>query len=273
MSTEFKKWTHLGLTAVLAGSTLLAACGGEGEGEGEGEHGSAAIHGEGEGEGEGSYTVGGEGEGGEGEGGEGENGHAIDTLPLENRVAFMSGHVEAGLALFRAGAPEQAAIHLLHPVSETHEAERAGIDALGFKQELFETVSKALEDGLPAAEIEPQLAAAEANVKLMQENAGGDPLTIIEFLMDTVYEEYTIGVTDGVISDPGEYQDAFGFTVVAIDVANTVDAADTSALKSELETLLALWPDAPLADSTPAPVGQVVAQTSKVKLAAQALKN
>ena len=58
--------------------------------------------------------------------------HDMDTLPVAFRVAFMSGHVEAGLALYRAGAPEQAAKHLLHPVSETHAAERAGIDALGF---------------------------------------------------------------------------------------------------------------------------------------------
>lgn len=48
-------------------------------------------------------------------------GHAaMETLPVQFRVAFMSGHVEAGLALYRAGAPDQAARHLLHPVSETH---------------------------------------------------------------------------------------------------------------------------------------------------------
>ena len=34
--------------------------------------------------------------------------HEREALPVEKRVAFMSGHVEAGLALYRAGAPEQA---------------------------------------------------------------------------------------------------------------------------------------------------------------------
>ena len=69
----------------------------------------------------------------------------------------MSGHVEAGLALYRAGAPDQAAKHLLHPVSETHKAERAGIDALGFTPKVFEAVSKALDKGKSASEIEPML--------------------------------------------------------------------------------------------------------------------
>lgn len=208
------------------------------------------------------------GESGEGEGESGEAGHSMETLPVEKRVAFMSGHVEAGLALFRAGAPDQAAKHLLHPVSETHEAERAGIDALGFEQDIFLQVSTALEEGRPAEEIEPQLAAAEANMALMQQNAGGDPVEIIAYLMDTVFEEYRIGVTDGVITDPGEYQDAFGFTVVAIDVANRIEGQDTTRLIRELETLLAMWPETgPLADSTPTPVAELVAQTSQVHIA------
>ena len=201
------------------------------------------------------------------------HGHSaeMETLPVEKRVAFMSGHVEAGLALYRAGAPDQAAKHLLHPVSETHQAERAGIDALGFQQELFLTVSKALEEGRPAAEIEPQLAAAEANMALMQNNAGGAPVEVIGFLMDTVVEEYQIGVTDGIITDLGEYQDAFGFTVVALDIVERMDAAEKGVLKSELKALLALWPEGgPLADATPTAAGVVVAHVAKVRSALSA---
>ena len=68
-------------------------------------------------------------------------GHSeIGQLPIEKRVAFMAGHVQAGIALYRAGAPDQAAPHLLHPVSETHQAERTGIDALGFDQSIFLSV-------------------------------------------------------------------------------------------------------------------------------------
>lgn len=258
MTQTYKKLAGLGLSSALTVS-LLSACGNSQETTPVASEELAApvppaMTGEGEGE------------------GEGEAGHNMETLPVEKRVAFMSGHVQAGLALFRAGAPDEAAPHLLHPVSETHEAERAGIDALGFDQEIFLAVSTALEEGRPADEIAPQLAAAEANMALMQTNAGGDPLDVIAYLMDTVFEEYRIGVTDGVITDPGEYQDAYGFTVVALEIAGRMEGADTARLIGELETLLALWPEGgPLAESTPTSVAEIVAQTSNVHFALNAL--
>ena len=146
----------------------------------------------------------------------------------------MSGHVQAGIALYRAGAPDQAAPHLLHPVSETHQAERAGIDALGFDQSIFISVSEALEAGKPASEIQPQLRAAEANLAKMQKKAGGDPAEIIRFLMDTVVEEYAIGVNKGEITDPGEYQDAYGFTIIAVRLAKRMGNPKNKELRQAL---------------------------------------
>ncbi|HAN31409.1 MAG TPA: hypothetical protein DCQ06_07410, partial [Myxococcales bacterium] len=203
---------------------------------------------------------------------EGHEGHEnMAKLPVDKRVAFMSGHVATGLSLYRAGAPDQAAKHLLHPVSETHQAERKGIDALGVKAELFKSVSKALDAGKPASEIEPMLKAAEDNILLLQKNAGGKPLDIIEYLMETVDEEYSVGVKGGKITDPGEYQDAFGFATVALRMAKRIEGSDTKALVADLTALVALWPKGgPLAASTPSPVAKVKAQTAKVrKLLAQ----
>jgi hypothetical protein len=187
----------------------------------------------------------------------------METLAREKRVAFMSGHVMAGLALYRAGAPEEAAPHLLHPVSETHAAERAGLDELGFDPATFEAVSRALEAGRPANEVERLLNGAQANLARMQDRAGGDPMEIISYLMDVLEEEYAIGVTDGVITDPGEYQDAFGFTQVALRLARR---AENEPLIAELEVLEAMWPETgPLASSTPAPVADVNAQIARVR--------
>lgn len=261
MKIRMKAWTKIGLGTALA-SGAIAACGpapSDEPIETISKSPTVAVASEAS-------------EGGEGEGEGGEAGHGMDILPVEKRVAFMSGHVQAGLALFRAGAPDQAAQHLLHPVSETHDAERAGIDALGFDQAIFIAVSTALDEGRPATEIEPQLAAAEANMILMQTNAGGDPVDVIAYLMDTVFEEYRIGVKDGVISDPGEYQDAYGFTVVALDIANRMEGNGTARLVAELEALRALWPDVgPLASSVPTPVAELAAQTSQVHIALGAL--
>jgi len=252
MTRRMKTWAKLGLGTALA-SGAVAACGPSPVDD------TSSVDAA-------PVTIADAGEAGEGEGGEA--GHSMETLAVEKRVAFMSGHVEAGLALFRAGAPDQAAKHLLHPVSETHEAERAGIDALGFEQDIFIQVSEALDQGRPADEIEPQLAAAEANMALMQANAGGDPVEIISYLMDTVFDEYRIGVTDGAITDAGEYQDAFGFTVVALNIASRIEDKNTARLIAELETLLAMWPSTgPLADSAPTPVSELIAQTSRVHIA------
>lgn len=284
MKVKSKRWTKLGLATAVAAPALMAACSSENDAPAEPVPSAevaepvqaptpeaqatpapvqtASSGGEAGGEA-------GEGEGGEGEGGEaGEAGHSIDTLPLPKRLAFMSGHVEAGLALYRAGEPEMAAPHLLHPVSETHAAEREGLDALGFDAAVFEEVSTALEAGRPADEIEPQLIAAGTNLAMMAEQAGGDPAEIISYLMDVIVEEYTIAITDGAVSDPGEYQDAFGFAVVAHDRATAAQDPWRDAALAEIDALLALWPEGgPIPPENPAPVAQVVAQTSRVLLA------
>jgi hypothetical protein len=191
--------------------------------------------------------------------------HSMETLSVENRIAFMSGHVEVGLALYRAGKPDQAAQHLMHPVSEMHQAERAGIDALGFNPEVFKSVSKAMDEGKPASEIEPMLTEAEENITLLQKNAGGDLSEIISFLMETVMEEYSAGVSDGKIVESGEYQDAFGFSMVALKTSKRMEGDKSAQLIKELIKLVDMWPEGgPLADSTPEPVEDVVEQTNNV---------
>ena len=76
-----------------------------------------------------------------------------------------------------------------------------------------------MEDGRPASEIEPMLKKAEENIMYIQKNAGGDVSDIIKFLMETVNEEYAIGVKDGKIVEAGEYQDAYGFSSVALKMS------------------------------------------------------
>ena len=191
--------------------------------------------------------------------------HAMETLTVEKRIAFMSGHVEAGLALYRAGKPEQAAKHLLHPVSEMHEAERVGIDSLGFNAEVFKSVSKALAEGKSAIEIEQMLKEAEENIMLIQKNAGGNLKDIITFLMETTVAEYKAGVSDGKIIEAGEYQDAFGFSVVALKMSNGTENDKSAILTQELMKLVNMGPqEGPLADSTPKPIETIIKQTQSV---------
>ncbi|MEM9669947.1 MAG: hypothetical protein AAF950_13555 [Pseudomonadota bacterium] len=240
MAFRPKKWTSLGTGLALLGASTLAACGSE---DAPAEEDETAVVTEGE-EATPATELGEFGEGGEGGEG-GEAGLNLDTLPRPFRLAFMTGHVEAGLALYRAGEPAMAAPHLLHPVSETHSTERAGLEELGFDASIFEAVSAALEAGQAAEEIEPQLVAAEENLALVSEKAGGNPIEIVEFLMQTVIDEYGIGVPEDTVTDAGEYQDAYGFAIVAMDQAQRFEGEAGERVRAELEKLIALWPGTP----------------------------
>ncbi|MEP3225602.1 MAG: hypothetical protein ABJO01_06475 [Parasphingorhabdus sp.] len=246
MNFSIKTWTRLGLTHIIIGTALISCSPGQDSDADGGVVTQSSMMEEGE---------------------SGEAGHDMATLPLPKRLAFMSGHVQAGLALYRAGEAEMAAPHLLHPVSETHEAERKGLDALGFDAALFEGVSAALEEGRPASEVEDQLQKAEANIAAVAEKAGGNPADIIAYLMDTVIAEYTVGVKEGKVTDPGEYQDAFGFAVVALAMADNLDANSAEKTKQELNILIALWPEAPIPPEDPTPVTQISAQALQVQSA------
>ncbi|MEO0882522.1 MAG: hypothetical protein AAFY34_07280 [Pseudomonadota bacterium] len=268
MTLRPKKWTSLGTGLALIGATTLVACGADDAPTGE----ESTIVAEGE-ETTPATELGefGEGEGGEGEAGEGgesgEVGHSVGTMPRPFRLAFMTGHVEAGLALYRAGEPAMAAPHLLHPVSETHADERAGLEELGFDASLFEAVSEALEAGEAADDVEAQLIAAEANLALVAERAGGNPIEIVEFLMQTVIDEYGIGVPVDTVTDAGEYQDAYGFAIVAMDQAQRFDGEAGERVREELQNLIDLWPGSPpVPTDNPTPASVINAQVSTVLL-------
>ena len=176
---------------------------------------------------------------------------AHSPLPVHLRLAFMSGHVEAGLELYRRDELTMAAPHLLHPVSETHRAERVGLKKLGFDESLFVVISAALDAGKSATAITPLLQQAQDNLAQVTEHAGGDSIEIIEFLLHTLIEEYSIGVTDSVVTDIGEYQDAYGFHVVAGHHAKSLPEETQVWLSQSLNALGDLWLDGPVPVSEP----------------------
>lgn len=192
------------------------------------------------------------------------DGHDMHTLALPLRLAFMTGHVKAGLALYRAGELQMAAPHLLHPVSETHQKEREGIDKMGFNGGLFERVSVALEAKKSATDIEPLLSAAEENLALVANRAGGNTVEIIQFLLETTVEEYTIAITNGVITDLGEYQDAFGFVQVAIDQSGNLPSPLNNKVMAGLQSLATLWSKGPLPVEVPTAITEVNSAVAQV---------
>ena len=91
---------------------------------------------------------------------------------------------------------------------------------------------------------------------------------MLTFLLDTTLDEYKVGVTDGVVTDPGEYQDAWGFVQVAGEIAEGFgrDTPEAMELQNELQKLADLWPASIDGETPPASVSEVAAQISVVKL-------
>ena len=84
--------------------------------------------------------------------------------------------------------------------------------------------------------------------------------------MDTLAEEYTIAITDGKVTDPGEYQDAFGFAVVAKQQAQGLKGRDRPEVISKINALIDMWPaEGPIPPSNPASVEKITTKTTEIQ--------
>lgn len=249
-----KRWIRLGLGAALLGTASLAACGGEG-GEA-GETGAVAAPGE-------------AGESGEGEGGEGVS--ALDPallLPVDQRAVLIAGEVATGAALARAGESAAAAGHFRLAIGDVEPGGLTRLVEAGLDPHLFDAAAGALDDGSSYEDIDAKVAAVEANVSLLRANAGGDAKSLIGYLARRCLKAYREGVSlDNLIEDPVKYQAAYGYAVVARDLADTLDADAASGVKLELELLVRMWPGVgPVSGDAPAPVMNFASQISRVEL-------
>ena len=172
---------------------------------------------------------------------------ALDDTAYLTQLGLIRGHLRVGIELYREGRHDHAKRHMKHPEDELYatlagEFERR--DAAGFADELA-TLAARVEQDADAAAVESayaalleRIAAAEAKVAAPQDPALHG--RVAARLLDTAAEEYGIGVVDGQISEVHEYQDAYGFTQVAIAHAALADAGG---LESEIEALAPLWPE------------------------------
>ncbi len=221
----------LSFTSALA----VAGCGGEGEGEGaEGADAPVAVvdgEGEAEGEGEGFRASEGEGEGeGENEGAARSGDPADDDVEYLYRLGMVRGHLAAFIELYRAGAFDMAATHVKHPESELYEELVPAFAARGKPgfSDALSTLANAAADG---GDVE---AAYEATVSAIRANAPVSNVSVlllsISKLVTTAAEEFDIGVgEDGAITEPHEYQDAYGFLSAAREMLSEIETGDINA--------------------------------------------
>jgi hypothetical protein len=262
---EFK-WK---LGAGAAAAALLTACGPGGE-AGEASQADAP-----------SGMAGMAGEGGEGEGGEGEAGAVAELDPQAKAVAdflLIRGHTMAGRALYEAGMRDMARPHLSHPQKELYAdgmqdlqqyGARAAAEAGDVIVELGEADASAEEVGAAVDATFVELDAAIANVGA----SVAQRAEALSSVLEAARAEYNVSITDGAVTDPAEFQDAWGFIRAAriafdswrgeFDAGDAEAAAEFDARLAELEAVH----DDPVPDDTPPDVIEVRSGATQAQLA------
>lgn len=215
---------------------------------------------------------------GGGEGGEGEGGAAVGLTPDQMHllhIVLMQGHLAAGAELVARGEVEMGAGHAGHPRAEIYENNEAEFAARGqtgiadaldaYLARLQESPPQVVLDAARAA-VDEQLSAAAAQGSL------SDHAEALSELMSEMAAEYALGVQDGVIVQPHEFQDAWGFlrAGAAQFEARRADyeAADpeaAAAVAARFAEALAAFPD--ILAETPPPIATIRAVTTQVALA------
>jgi len=170
------------------------------------------------------------------------------------QLSFIRGHLNVGVNLYREDAMDASATHMKHPADELYTAllpAMAERGAAGFADEL-EALAVAVEQKRDAAAVESAYAAlldAIGNAQaVVREPDAATLVAVIVELVRTAAAEYDIAVGEGgVLENEHEYQDALGFVRTAREWVPTLatvtdNAVAVSAIQSQLDMLLPIWP-------------------------------
>lgn len=171
------------------------------------------------------------------------------------QLGLLRGHLLVGQALFTLGERSAAHSHAKHPQDELYaglEPAFAARGALGFAAELAAHAAavEGSDDAAVAAAYERLTAAIEANeaVVALSPSLAAE---VVERLLREAAREYAIGIVDGELANAHEYQDAHGFTQVALAMARAthakLDAGDAdravfSRIAGHIAPLADMWP-------------------------------
>lgn len=170
------------------------------------------------------------------------------------KLGLMRGHLMAGHALYAMGEHAAARTHSKHPSDELYldlapALERRGVPP--FAAELTahaEAVASGAADiSEPYAELLFAIAAAENAVT---DSSAALRARVAVMLLREAAREYAIGVVDGQLENAHEYQDAYGFTQIALGLARVQHAGaegdDREVLRgmvTAMESLSDMWPN------------------------------
>ncbi|HEY7765651.1 MAG TPA: hypothetical protein VIB38_11730, partial [Aestuariivirgaceae bacterium] len=206
-----------------------------------------------------------------------------DDVRYLTLLGLVEGHLRAGLELYRQGAADMARTHMKHPGDELYadlEPALSARKAAGFGPSL-EALAAAVENGKPIAEAEKAFSAVMEEIDKARATIDDlpDELKSLMALIRTAADEYAVGVKEGKVTDPHEYQDAWGFTQTAKAQLAKRSEADRKRLgqsyeqiAGELNKLDAAWPSLVPPDKVTTDASVIYGAAARIEIAALAVK-
>ncbi len=178
----------------------------------------------------------------------------LDDAEYLYRLGLIRGHLLVGDALFELGEHDAARMHSKHPTDELYapmELEFNARGVSGFAAEL--EAHAAAVDGADAATVAERYATLIARIEATENAVEVSPELAAEIIVKLVSEagrEYAIGIVDGKLANAHEYQDAYGFTQIAIawarrlrETAPDDDQPVLQGIDQALSSLADMWPN------------------------------
>lgn len=175
------------------------------------------------------------------------------------RLGLMRGHLLVGHALFSLGESRAARTHAKHPSDELYAGvapafARRGASGFATELEAHAAAVAAAGTGGGEAAVTASYAALKNAIARSEGVVATSPslaARVIVLLLEEAASEYAVGIVDGQLENAHEYQDAFGFTQVALELARsqhaTLPAGDPDRevfanIAQRISALDHLWP-------------------------------
>lgn len=252
MSLRLKLWLGIGVFALAnAAPIMLKSLSSHAQGQNASGLSAWAAGGKG---GEGG-EAGERGQGSEmGEMGQTELSELVDDIAYLTQLGLVQGHLTVGVALYGQGATEDANVHMKHPQDELYARLLPALKARkarGFDDELL-ALATSVESGKAVEEAETSLSRTVDAIDRARAAVRPDvkeKLRVVLALTRVAADEYARGVKEGVVVNPKEYEDAWGFVAVAKTLLQNLSKSERKKagdaygkIEAELAALSPAWP-------------------------------
>ena len=163
------------------------------------------------------------------------------------QLGLMRGHLLVGHALYRLDALDAARSHSKHPTDELYadmEREFAARGTTGFSAAL--EAHALASQGEDATAVDAAYEALTAAITRAEGAVAASPEVIVGIVVELLREaaaEYAVGIVDGRLSNAHEYQDAYGFTKVALSWAQGAGSDEVfDQIVERIEARSDMWP-------------------------------